>query len=335
MRERPSKAYGLAAFAFCSLVHFSFSKSASALLPIYGNDVVKDDNRVELQDQTSALAHEQGHAVAMVVDSSQVMPTSNNNWMNVAALPLGKKENLKPGTRFENELAPGFCTGVLVGNSFILTASHCVVATANDDAKAACKTLAFVFDYYEQQDALASKNRVKIPAANVYTCSDVSAIDLNVDFALLALDRPVEFRSPLSALAQRAPITGENVYMIGHPNGLPMKYTGPDPLLDVGQTNMRVQLDAFEGNSGSPIFSENDGSLIGLLVSGSIDTKPTQDGQYQEYTLYPTLTPAQWASPNPDKTPRFAEDLVRVDAPAIQNALKQSLEIAENVVVKR
>ena len=65
---------------------------------------------------------------------------------------------------------------------------------------------------------------------------------------------------------------GNQVYMLGHPMGLPLKFT-PDGTIgkqyrdDFRNTN----LDAFSGNSGSPVFSVKEKKLIGIFTKGRPD----------------------------------------------------------------
>lgn len=66
--------------------------------------------------------------------------------------------------------------------------------------------------------------------------------------------------------------------MLGHPSGLPMKWTTSAEVKEnVEQKDyFKADLDAFSGNSGSPIFSDETHQVIGMLVEGiplGYDTK--------------------------------------------------------------
>jgi len=60
---------------------------------------------------------------------------------------------------------------------------------------------------------------------------------------------------------------GTEVYMIGHPSGLPQKVAVNASVRSLeGAAYFYTSLDAFQGNSGSPVFDRNTGEVIGILV---------------------------------------------------------------------
>jgi V8-like Glu-specific endopeptidase len=66
----------------------------------------------------------------------------------------------------------------------------------------------------------------------------------------------------------------QEVFVIGHPVGLPLKYAGNAKITDNSpSTYFSANLDTFGGNSGSPVFSMVDGKHIveGILVRGETD----------------------------------------------------------------
>jgi hypothetical protein len=83
------------------------------------------------------------------------------------------------------------------------------------------------------------------------------------------------------ALEQGVPLT-----VIGHPSGLPRKYTGGGSVLGVAECGLEticpavpggaqwaaytVDADTFGGNSGSGTFTD-DGTMVGILISGATD----------------------------------------------------------------
>ena len=77
-------------------------------------------------------------------------------------------------------------------------------------------------------------------------------------------------RKPLE-LSDKSLSAGTFVAMIGHPVGLPMKVTSGATTRKELDNSALTTLDAFGGNSGSPVFDRADGKLIGMLVSGGDD----------------------------------------------------------------
>lgn len=86
------------------------------------------------------------------------------------------------------------------------------------------------------------------------------------DWALLELERPVEFLGPLTAPRLDAPRTGRAVYALGFPCGLPLKLADRARILGADQGSFRADLDTFTGNSGSPVFDAHTHALLGLVV---------------------------------------------------------------------
>ena len=68
---------------------------------------------------------------------------------------------------------------------------------------------------------------------------------------------------PSDALAE-----GTEIYIIGHPFGLPMKVAGNARVESIDDNYFRASLDAFRGNSGSPVFRADTHAAIGIYVRG-------------------------------------------------------------------
>jgi hypothetical protein len=85
------------------------------------------------------------------------------------------------------------------------------------------------------------------------------------------LDRAVAHAhvAPIRRSGRVADLTG--VRILGHPCGLPIKYApGGAVRGNNAKTFFRADLDAFGGNSGSPVFGD-DWTVEGLLISGAPD----------------------------------------------------------------
>lgn len=60
--------------------------------------------------------------------------------------------------------------------------------------------------------------------------------------------------------------------MLGYPSGLPLKATVNVSITSFDNSGgFYTSLDAFQGNSGSPVFDLNTPQVIGVLVSGAAD----------------------------------------------------------------
>ena len=92
------------------------------------------------------------------------------------------------------------------------------------------------------------------------------------DYALIKLDRKVTDRNPLPVERTAKLNEGEKIFTIGHPTGLPVKITGGATIRNNSPENFYLSdLDGFAGNSGSAVFSNKTGRIIGILVRGAMD----------------------------------------------------------------
>ena len=92
------------------------------------------------------------------------------------------------------------------------------------------------------------------------------------DFAIIRLRRPVLDRSPLQYRQSGTVPSNQELIVIGHPSGLPTKVSDE---AEVSGNEMPAfflsNLDAFGGNSGSPVLDAETGIVEGVLVRGEYD----------------------------------------------------------------
>jgi V8-like Glu-specific endopeptidase len=188
--------------------------------------------------------------------------------------PLGKDQI------FWEEPSPGDGTAFLVCDKrTVLTAAHCLCEDKSDEIDSKRKNsyrLVFNFQIDEKGNY---KKRFK--ENEIYTIKKVIA-HYNCktstrsygDWALLKLDREVVDGMPLD-LDFSDIVKGRSVYMLGHPSGLPLKAAihaeiKKEEVIKY-QNLFESNIDGFSGNSGSPLFDEETGKVVGLYISGNAD----------------------------------------------------------------
>jgi WD40 repeat protein len=152
------------------------------------------------------------------------------------------------------------CTALLIAPDLILTNAHCVFIKGGKRAR----SVMFVTGYLTTVHAEGEREYAASP----------KPLERNeaLDYAILKLDRPVEgYRQ--HAFSVRDPRKGEPLLVIGHPLGQPLHLVrgGCQALRDRPVYEMRVnhKCDTLGGNSGGPIFSDEDRSVIvGLHHAG-------------------------------------------------------------------
>ncbi len=206
------------------------------------------------------------------------VPTLGEKLHQPDHLQIGAKE------RFVKEHIPGEGTAFLVAKDILLTACHCTFPEGANrpDIRQLTKTY-FVFDYQTEVNGAEPST---FGADSVYTFRHLIHYryvppdqPYSQDWALIQVDREVTGRKPLPINFNWEAALGDEIYMLGHPWGLPMKYTGTATVEDIQEARpheVGTNLDAFKGNSGSPILMKRPGDkqslrAVAMLVRGQHD----------------------------------------------------------------
>lgn len=259
-------------FIASSLLNLAAS-FASTQKVIYG----PIDNRIEVIDFPNAEFREKAKSVAAMVEKRDLIADTESDgeyWF--FQRNAGRSYRLCPGERFREQVMLANCSGFLIDQDTLITAGHCVVDQEQ------CESSYWVFDY------VLGTERVK--EKNVFTCKKLLAHSLEdkyssfKDYAVIKLDRPTG-REGLEIRKRGRPFLGTPLITIGHPIGLPMKITDGATvrlgsllgLLRPLKNTLRKRyfflsnIDAYGGNSGSPVLNGDTGLVEGLLSEGAED----------------------------------------------------------------
>lgn len=189
---------------------------------------------------------------------------------------------------FQNEFAPGFGTAFLVGKQLVLTAAYCISdAYSHMPSARIIDTARLVFGFHDvkqkRSDYFFTESQVckisvvayqyfKMPGKN-------TAYSEWTDWALLRLDREVPY-APLPLNLTEKTADKIELYMLGHPRGLPLKFTYKGHVYGNKENDFfECDLDAFEGNAGSFVANMSSYKSEGMLCQGNPGYEITSDYQ--------------------------------------------------------
>mgnify|MGYP000697511013 CR=1 FL=1 len=235
------------------------AKSKLAPSVIYG-----DDDRHDLYEVADQRDLSIAHSTVAVMSSSDLRAEGER--FILPPKTFGSEYNLCASEPFREQPNHAFCSGTLVGPDLILTAGHCV------RTQSACNTTRFVFDYAVTAPGVFPSVLAK---SQVYSCVSIVAreeLSSGADYAIVRIDRVVTDREPIAVLRDADAKKGDEIFVVGHPAGLPTKIAGGAAVRDDSNVGYLVaNLDTYGGNSGSGVFDARSGVLVGVLVRGETD----------------------------------------------------------------
>ena len=255
-----------ALFAF--LVAALFLGGCSQMNPGIIYDTV--DDRTDAYQIRNTDVYQNGIATGSLWSWHSLQLQDSGFW-TYNPVSLGVAYNLHPNERFFSQPIGPHCTGFWVGGDIIVSAGHCL-----EPDKFIGKRFVLGFRMISSSAAYRTfeKNQV-------YHVSEILAhrfTSFGNDYVVARLDRPVALHTavPVKIAKERVKVN-DWVYMLGHPSGLPLKYTPNGKVLSVKDKYFGATVDAFGGNSGSPVFNMNH-EVVGILVRGRKDYVTGSDG---------------------------------------------------------
>ncbi|MGI9356492.1 MAG: trypsin-like serine peptidase [Rhizobiaceae bacterium] len=222
------------------------------------------DDRVDVHQVTDPDVQRNVMSVVSLIDVSNIIDNGDGT-STIRTVRFGDAQRLCSSERFVNQPTAPFCSGFLVAANLVATAGHCV--DNNDLGRAR-----FVFGYEINNFA---DGTIRLPNTEVFLGEAIVGRELasdGADYAVVRLDRPAVGK-PITKLRRNGKISNDQpVYVIGHPSGLPKKYA-PEAVVRANDEDdfFVANLDTYGGNSGSPVFNEDDHTVEGILVRGETD----------------------------------------------------------------
>ncbi|MEC9283648.1 MAG: trypsin-like peptidase domain-containing protein [Bdellovibrionota bacterium] len=267
----------LKSLSLFSLLLFSTACSDKSLLL---NDITEkkdqvvygEDDRVDYFNSSSIHEMKMSEASVGIFLSSDLDEVSDYYYIQRSY--LGQEYGLCSRERFFYQSVGPRCSGVLVANDLVLTAAHCI----QDQAACENDSLKFNFDY-KLKNSFDVLDYLK--KSETYSCKRLlyHSDSFQEDFALIQLDRPVSGHAPVQSYQKLEQTNQDNkLAMLGHPLGLPQKIARGGKLRRWNNYSGIIEIDAFSGNSGSAVYNEDTGALVGILSKGETDFEKEENG---------------------------------------------------------
>jgi hypothetical protein len=261
----PSKgAPSTMAFPLEALSKFD-NKNILDALAVHTKSIYGPDDREEVFAVSDPGPKKNAESVIALFKKDRI----TNNLDGTAALKLdyfncvpGKKtEILCTKEKFHNQYTGPIGTGVLIQPDLVATVSHCVNRSNLSDIR-------FVFGFKMKKGDVEPTS---VNTKDIYEGHEVISPS-GTDWVLIRLKKPVSDHPWASIRREGRVGNGNGLYIIGHPCGLPAKFAGNAHVGEnTDKSSFFADLDAFHGNSGSPVFNEGSDIVEGLLLEGKPD----------------------------------------------------------------
>lgn len=233
-----------------------------------------DDDRMDFYEINEEKVKENANCTAAVCLADSFIEREKG-YSVLKVKNYGATFNLVQSEPFlDQPIAAGaMASGFLVKEDVIATAAH---FAQEDNVKA----LRFVFGYKMEKftaPVIEFFNEniykgVEIVGRNLVSTGKIS------DWVFVRLDRPVEGQAA-AKLSKKEILSGQSIYVMGHPCGLPLKYAPGGKVRNVEKTYFSAELKIYSGNSGAPVFDSNTHEVLGIVVKGySKDFRWTGNG---------------------------------------------------------
>ena len=256
----------LALFLFLGLVACaeapSWEVEATDQAVVYG-----DDNRLDVYEHPDPIWAQAALDQTVAIMDEWALILGDPDDIGIWAEFLQQAAGLCMDQIWLDQLSAADCSGTLIDTDLVLTAGHCVSGST------VFTSMRFVFNY-----AMADADTLNtITSDDVYSCVEILVQEetMEMDYAIVRLDRPVVGRSP--AVVDASPLAlaeGTGLVVMGCPTGLPIKIADDGYVRDGRPASLDYfvsNLDTFGGNSGSGVYRADSRALVGILVRGDVD----------------------------------------------------------------
>jgi len=224
------------------------------------------------------------------------------------------------------------CTGTLIGPDTVATAGHCLYAPGVGFASA------FAIGPGMDGDQLPFGATSGIQFAVPVGWSDYGYVDY--DWGIIKLREPLGLATGWAELGSLTTATLTAPYLemdtFGYPGDKPAGTqwgTSKTSLISVTDTILTTDLDAYEGQSGSPVFRRSDARLFGILSSENrngnyaVRVRPDMIDMFASACAQWGCSFSWWIEPapqGPDPSVAFARTWARTDSPVANGIVSRT-----------
>lgn len=217
---------------------------------------------LDLANSNDVKVYQNNYKVGVVIEKSRLWPLPGGYFELDTRTTMEDRFSLCDGQLFGEQSSVGIGTSFLLTDSVLCSAFHVFELPVSN------YFVVFGFDLLP----LTGKARRIFSSDLVFEIDQVLPnSDVNEDVIFFSLKEPTN-RTPMAM--GKSTNLGENnyLYMIGYPSGIPSKLSSRGrPTQNRGRRSFQAEIDAFAGNSGSPVFDAASHELVGMLVSGEYD----------------------------------------------------------------
>lgn len=231
--------------------------------------VFEKDSRIDTYESQDESIRNLAKSVFTFIPKTNLKKRNDGSFEFTQKKTLKEVANLCSGEKFEDQYSVGTrCSGFLATENIGITAGHCVSPHLVTDF---CQNYYIIFDY-----VAVSKNEAPTTLSenSVYECKNIPKLifkpeENTDDYAAIEFSKAVPNRKPLEFRKKGKINNNENLFMIGHPRGLPQKISLDAKVLkNENASSFSTNLDCLRGNSGSPVFNAKTLIVEGIFVRG-------------------------------------------------------------------
>jgi hypothetical protein len=202
--------------------------------------------------------------VCCFVDASRVKNYHNGTYeLNPVGI-YGVIDSLDPREMFYQEPVASFCTGFAVGNDKIVTVKHGVYGRNPNS---------FICIFGFKVNENGEVNTTILEKDVIYVNSIIPSP--NLDFVIIRTNKNIAPHRIETRLLSEQLSDNALLHIVGFPRGLPIKIADEGTVKFNDRGNyFYAKIDAFKGNSGSPIYNSITHVVEGILLSGDDDFPP-------------------------------------------------------------